>query len=140
VVGEGFKWGEMELSDGVLGDSENERERELDTSLPASRKGNSVESERKRLRANTAGRLQMSSASVEHCVPDASANYCYRRRGAGVAAAGDDEPSRALEARLGAMVVAAGLEPFAEPVSLRAEGNQVLADGQADRQEAEGRE
>lgn len=38
------------------------------------------------------------------------------------------------------MVVAAGLEPLAVPISLRAEGNQVLADGQADRQEAEGRE
>ena len=38
------------------------------------------------------------------------------------------------------MVVAAGLEPLAVPLSLRAEGNQVLADGQADRQEAEGRE
>lgn len=30
------------------------------------------------------------------------------------------------------MVVAAGLEPLAVPISLRAEGNQVLADGQAD--------
>lgn len=43
-----------------------------------------------------------------------------------------------------AMVVAAGrarlTEPLAVPISLRAEGNQVLADGQADRQEAEGRE
>lgn len=42
------------------------------------------------------------------------------------------------------MVVAAGrarlTEPLAVPISLRAEGNQVLADGQADRQEAEGRE
>ena len=38
------------------------------------------------------------------------------------------------------MVVAARLEPLAVPISLRAEENQVLADGQADRQEAEGRE
>jgi hypothetical protein len=38
------------------------------------------------------------------------------------------------------MVVAAGLEPSAVPISRRAEGNQVLADGQADRQDAEGRE
>ena len=38
------------------------------------------------------------------------------------------------------MVVAAGLEPLAVPILLRADGNQVLADGQADRQEAEGRE
>ena len=37
------------------------------------------------------------------------------------------------------MVVAAGLEPPVVPVSLRAERNQVLADGQADQQEAEGR-
>jgi hypothetical protein len=38
------------------------------------------------------------------------------------------------------MVTAAGLELSAVPISLRAEGNQVLADGQADRNEAEGRE
>ena len=99
-MGEGFKWWEMGVSGGGVG--ENERERELDTRLPASRKGNSVERERKRLRASAAGRVQMSSASVEHCVPGASANYCYRCRGAGVAAAGDGGPSRALEAKLGA--------------------------------------
>ena len=38
------------------------------------------------------------------------------------------------------MVVAAGLEPLAVPISLRAEGNQVLVDGQEDRQEAKSRE
>lgn len=100
MVGEGFKWWEMEVSSG--GVEENERERGLDTSLPMSRKGNSVECERKRLRASTAGRVQVSSASVEHFVPGAITNYCYRCGGAGVAAAGDGELSRALEAKLGA--------------------------------------
>ncbi len=100
MVGEGFKWWEMELSGGVVG--ETERERELDMSLPASRQGNSVECERKRLRASTADRVQVSSASVEHCVPGAGTDYCYRCGGAGVAAAGDGELSRALKAKLGA--------------------------------------
>jgi hypothetical protein len=139
VVGEGLKWWEMEVSGGGVG--ENERERGLDTSLPASRKGNSVECERKRLRASTAGRVQVSSVSVEHCAPSASADYCYRCRGAGVAAVGDGELEGHFKQSLGpTMVVAAGLEPLAGPISRRVEGDQVLADGQADRQEAEGRE